>query len=75
MYTNTPDYNFLLDLHPGDERVVICSPCSGHGFKFSNVIGSIAADLATAGTTKHEIGFLSLGRFGQRTEHPAVAGA
>jgi glycine/D-amino acid oxidase-like deaminating enzyme len=42
---------------------VICSPCSGHGFKFSNVIGSIAADLALDGRTPHEIGFLSLKRF------------
>ena len=63
MYTNTPDFNFILDLHPADERVVIASPCSGHGFKFSNVIGSIAADLALDGRTAFEIGFLSIGRF------------
>jgi sarcosine oxidase len=63
MYTNTPDFHFILDQHPADERVVICSPCSGHGFKFSNVIGSIAADLALDGRTPHEIGFLSLKRF------------
>ena len=47
MYTNTPDRNFIIDFHPADPRVVIASPCSGHGFKFSNVIGMIAADLAT----------------------------
>jgi sarcosine oxidase len=63
MYTNTPDFNFILDFHPADERVVIASPCSGHGFKFSNVIGSIAADLALDGRTQFEIGFLSLDRF------------
>jgi sarcosine oxidase len=68
MYTNTPDFHFILDLHPADERVVVCSPCSGHGFKFSNVIGSIAADLAVDGGTGHEIGFLSLARF----EEPAA---
>ena len=64
MYTNTPDHHFIVDVHPADGRVVVCSPCSGHGFKFSNVIGSIAADLATEGRTSHEIGFLSLRRFG-----------
>lgn len=63
MYTNTPDFHFILDFHPGDERVVIASPCSGHGFKFSNVIGSIAADLALNGRTNFEIGFLSIARF------------
>jgi sarcosine oxidase len=62
MYTNTPDFNFILDFHPDNERVVIASPCSGHGFKFSNVIGSIVADLALTGRTSYEIGFLSLER-------------
>ena len=28
MYTNTPDFNFVLDFHPRDDRVVIASPCS-----------------------------------------------
>jgi sarcosine oxidase len=63
MYTNAPDFNFILDAHPGDARVVVCSPCSGHGFKFSNVIGRINADLALAGGTDFDIGFMSLGRF------------
>jgi sarcosine oxidase len=63
MYTNTPDRNFILDLHPGDRRVVIASPCSGHGFKFSNVVGMIAADLATDGATEFDIDFLRLDRF------------
>jgi sarcosine oxidase len=63
MYTNTPDFNFVLDFHPDDERVVIASPCSGHGFKFSNVIGSICADLALDGRTAFDIDFLRLKRF------------
>jgi sarcosine oxidase len=63
MYTNTPDQHFLIDFHPADQRVVICSPCSGHGFKFSNVIGRIAADLATEGGTTFDISFLALDRF------------
>jgi sarcosine oxidase len=68
LYTNTPDFNFIIDRHPAEPRVVILSPCSGHGFKFSNIVGSIAADLALAGATSFEIGFLSVGRFaGQPT--------
>jgi sarcosine oxidase len=63
MYTNTPDFDFVLGLDPLDERVVIASPCSGHGFKFSNVIGAICADLVLKGTTDFDIDFLSPGRF------------
>ena len=47
LYTNTPDRRFVLDRHPGMDRVVIASACSGHGFKFASVIGEVLADLAT----------------------------
>jgi len=44
LYTNTADEDFVLDrVGP----VVIGSPCSGHGFKFTPLIGRILADLAT----------------------------
>lgn len=46
LYTNTPDHHFLVDRHPASARVVVVSPCSGHGFKFASVIGEIAAELA-----------------------------
>lgn len=45
LYTNTPSGDFLLDRHPRDPRVVLASPCSGHGFKFSPAIGEVLADL------------------------------
>ncbi len=45
MYTNTPDEHFILDFHPAHPQVLVVSPCSGHGFKFSPVIGEIAACL------------------------------
>jgi sarcosine oxidase len=45
LYTNTRDHNFLIDFHPAHGNVLVLSPCSGHGFKFSVVIGEIAADL------------------------------
>ena len=45
MYTNTPDGHFILTHHPMHRQVVIASPCSGHGFKFSPVIGEIAANM------------------------------
>jgi glycine/D-amino acid oxidase-like deaminating enzyme len=46
LYTNTPDTHFILDRHPEHHRVIVASPCSGHGFKFASAIGEILADLA-----------------------------
>ncbi len=46
MYTNTPDEHFWIGTHPAHPQVLIASACSGHGFKFSPVIGEILADLA-----------------------------
>jgi glycine/D-amino acid oxidase-like deaminating enzyme len=46
LYTNTPDTHFILDRHPEHQRVIVASPCSGHGFKFASAIGEILADLA-----------------------------
>jgi sarcosine oxidase len=63
IFTNTPDEHFILDTLPGLENVVAISPCSGHGFKFCSVIGEIAADLATEGTTQHDISLFALERF------------
>jgi sarcosine oxidase len=44
LYTTTPDSNFVIDVHPEDDRVVIASPCSGHGFKHSAAIGEALAE-------------------------------
>jgi sarcosine oxidase len=45
-FTLAPDDRFLIGLMPGDEDMVVLSPCSGHGFKFAPAIGDIAAELA-----------------------------
>ena len=64
MYTNTPDENFILDFLPGyDKDVMVAAGFSGHGFKFSSVIGEIMSDLALKGKTSQPIGFLNANRF------------
>jgi sarcosine oxidase len=63
-YTMTPDQDFVIDRVPEDPRIVMLSPCSGHGFKFASVIGEIAADLALEGRTRHDISRFALARFG-----------
>jgi sarcosine oxidase len=63
MYTNTPDEDFVIDVHPDDPRIVVISACSGHGFKFAPVIGDIAADLVSDGRTARDISRFSASRF------------
>jgi sarcosine oxidase len=63
IFTNTPDEHFIVDSLPSDERVIVASPCSGHGFKFCAVIGEILADLAIEGSTRHDISLFKLDRF------------
>ena len=54
LYTNTlkadlrkDDGNeFIIDRLPQDPRIIVASPCSGHGAKFASAIGSMLADLA-----------------------------
>ena len=58
-YTMLPSEDFLIDLMPGNPRIVVASPCSGHGFKFTSVIGEILADLAIDGRTELPISAFS----------------
>jgi sarcosine oxidase len=62
LFTNTQDEHFILDFVEGSQRVIVGSPCSGHGFKFASVMGEILADLATKGETAHDISLHRLSR-------------
>jgi sarcosine oxidase len=55
MYTNTPDEDFIIDLHPDHPNIIIASPCSGHGFKFSSLTGKLLGDLALKGHTDFDL--------------------
>ncbi len=63
VYTNTPDHDFLLDRHPAHANVLLASPCSGHGFKFSSAIGEILADLVLEGGTSFDLSPFAVSRF------------
>ncbi|HTG44231.1 MAG TPA: FAD-dependent oxidoreductase [Verrucomicrobiae bacterium] len=67
MYTTTPDHHFYIGTHPRSSRVTIASPCSGHGFKFSCVIGEILSDLVTDRGSAFDLELFNPSR-------PAVAG-
>ena len=63
LYTNTPDENFILDVHPEHPAVFIASPCSGHGFKFSIAIGEAIADVLMGERRRFDLSPFSLARF------------
>ena len=57
-YSMTPDSHFVIDNHPKMKNVFYAAGFSGHGFKFTPVIGEILADLVSNGKTNHPIEFL-----------------
>jgi sarcosine oxidase len=63
MYTNTPDEDFIIDFHPDDKNIILASPCSGHGFKFSSAIGKILSQMALGEKPGFDISVFSLDRF------------
>jgi sarcosine oxidase len=63
MYTRTPDEDFVIDWSSADPRIILASPCSGHGFKFASVIGEVLADLALGKTPANDISRFKLERF------------
>ena len=63
MYTVTPDRDFLIGSHPRNPNVLVGAGFSGHGFKFSTLVGKILAELAADGATDYPIERFRLDRF------------
>jgi sarcosine oxidase len=69
-YTNTPDEHFVLDYHPEFPRVVVASPCSGHGFKFSAVIGEMITEMVQGDPPRFNLDLFKIARFSDQTGNP-----
>lgn len=63
LYTMTPDKDFIIDRHPQYPQLVFATGFSGHGFKFTTLVGSILADLILKGETEHNIAPFKASRF------------
>ncbi len=63
MYTMTPDRDFLIGPHPENGNVLVAAGFSGHGFKFSALVGKILAELAVEDRTEQPIERFRLDRF------------
>jgi sarcosine oxidase len=46
LYTWVGGARFIIDRHPDFNRIIVASPCSGHGFKHSAGIGELLARMA-----------------------------
>ena len=67
LYTNAPDHHFLIGRHPRHANVVIVSACSGHGFKFTSILGEVIARLVQQEETGYDLSPFNPGRFRSRS--------
>jgi sarcosine oxidase len=72
LYTSTRGCRFVIDRHPAHERVLIVSPCSGHGFKHSAAIGEAVAQQLTGATSEIDLSVFSLARARQEASSRSV---
>jgi sarcosine oxidase len=63
LYTMTPDEHFIIDTHPEYSHVAIGAGFSGHGFKFSTIIGKMLTDIVLNGETPHNDTLFKINRF------------
>ncbi len=63
LYTMTPDEHFVIDTHPEYSHVAIGAGFSGHGFKFSTIIGKMLTDIVLDGETPHNDSLFKISRF------------
>ncbi|WP_051459999.1 N-methyl-L-tryptophan oxidase [Methylopila sp. 73B] len=63
LYTVTPDNGFIIDRHPRQDRVMVVSACSGHGFKHSAGIGQAVAEAVVGAPSAFDLAPFSLARF------------
>ena len=64
LYTVTTDAGFVIARHPYWNKVLIVSPCSGHGFKHSAAIGEVLAQITIDGRSWLDLSKFKLDRFG-----------
>ena len=63
LYTNTVSEDFILDSPPGADRIIIVSGCSGHGFKFTTLLGKLAYERACGLPERYDLSRFALHRF------------
>ena len=62
LYTETPDEDFVIDVHPDCPDILVAAGFSGHGFKFCSLVGRIMSELALNGKTAFDISHFQISR-------------
>lgn len=62
MISYSPDHHPIVDYHPDYDDVIVATGMSGHGFKFSNITGSMIKDISVKNDTKYDIQKFSIDR-------------
>lgn len=62
LYTMSPDQDFVVDYLPGEPRISLVGGLSGHGFKFTVLLGRIAAWMAAGKGVPWDLSRFSLAR-------------
>lgn len=55
LYTSTANEDFIIDFVPNVSNVCVVSACSGHGFKFTVLMGKICAMLVTGADAGYDL--------------------
>ena len=67
MYTYSSDDDFIIDYLPQtDEKIILATGFSGHGFKFVPAIGDVLSKMARGLSGEVDLTFLSIDRFGDQ---------
>lgn len=73
-YELTPDEDFIIDRHPQHPHIVVAGGFSGHGFKFSSVVGEICSQMVLDEAVQYDIRPFALSRFARQAERtPSIA--
>ena len=59
IYTMTPDEDFVIGPSQVDPRIILCSACSGHGYKFGTAVGRRVADALESGDDRTLVEWLA----------------
>jgi len=73
-YELSPDEGFIIDRHPHYPHIVVAGGFSGHGFKFSSVVGELCSKLVMDEEPPYDLSPFALSRFsGQAAPAPSFA--
>ena len=62
-YTMTRDEHFIIDCVGDHKQVTLVAGISGHGYKFTSVLGEVASQLVISGSAQLDISQFRIARF------------